>query len=214
MPLAGATPASEDDAWAGSGLHRSMSYHDFAGAIHQTDPMSGFDLDPLGGGGGNGDLFNLKGARKNLFPNHVFGNGGQAPTSDFDFNELPPSSPPALPSEAFPTPEEEVFQSDADDHPGDQTAQPISGLAGGASTQSALAALLQAYGGVPDAAAVSGADSGSTAELSQMLLGHGNGKIELDRSTVNQLLAMLTQQQAGAGAGAVAAADIFGAVPA
>lgn len=220
MPLAGATPASEDDAWAGTGIGRTMSYTDMAGAVHQTDPMSGFDLDSLGGGGGsgggdddNGDLFNLKASRKNLFGSHVFGGPLDAgPTSDFDFNELPPSSPPALPSEAFPTPEEDGYMSDGEADAGDTTAHafPPSAAGGG---QSALAALLQAYGGVPPAAAGASGGGGaaagasSTAELSQMLLGHGEGKIELDRATVNQLLAMLSAQ---AGAGAAGGADVFG----
>lgn len=209
QPLEGETPASEDDAWAGQSVERTMSYTDLSGAVHQTDPMSYENMESTSGAG-NGDLFSVK-SRRMVFPSHVFTNNGQlsdaGPTSDFDFGSLPPSSPPALPSEPFATPEEEGYHSDDDE----VTQMGISSHAPGAEAgeNSALAALLEAYGGAPS---TSGEGASSTTELSQALLGHGNGKIQLDRSTINKLLGMLAAQASaeGAGSAAVASADVFG----
>lgn len=118
---------------------------------------------------------------RSCLPSHFL---NTAPTSDadFDFGSLPPSSPPALPSEAGPTPsefgsaitpDEEGYLESGDDmtitYRGPSERQAVEEGAG----QEAVAQLLQSLG-IP------------------MKGGEGEGgKVQLDRSTVAQLLQML-----------------------
>lgn len=116
-----------------------------------------------------------------------------ATTSDveFDLGSLPPSSPPMLPSEAFPTPSD--FEGITPDGDGYVDEQSRPAAANGASAeQQAMMTLLQSIG-ESGAAGLGSLLSGSAAN------GAGGDKIQLDRATVNKLLTMLSANGGGGG---------------
>jgi hypothetical protein len=104
----------------------------------------------------------------------------QPQTTDYDFGSLPPSSPPALPSEAGPTPSEfgSGITPDGEgylEESGDDTVtyRGPSERSGGRAAQEAVEQLLMCLG--PN---------------------QGREKVELDRGTVNRLLRMLSGNEA------------------
>ncbi|KAK4703055.1 hypothetical protein P7C70_g3166, partial [Phenoliferia sp. Uapishka_3] len=106
-------------------------------------------------------------------------------SDDFDFGSLPPSSPPALPSEAIPTPSEFDSGITPDEEgyleSGDDAYNSYEDPA--RRQEDAVAALVKSLGG-----------AGALANLD----GSGIDKVSLDRSTVTQLLQMISASNRGA----------------
>lgn len=114
------------------------------------------------------------------------GSGSGHNRNPFDTSSLPPSSPPQIPSEAFPTPSEGDGFTPLDNNNNSSNTEDESteidhvemlARSAGASTQDAVEALLVSLGG------------GAT--------GAGGGKVELDRSMVAQLLQMISSNHSG-----------------
>jgi hypothetical protein len=133
--------------------------------------------------------------------------------TEFDFGSLPPSSPPQLPSEAFPTPSDfdGITPSAAGDDVDERERPSTSG--GGASpltieavaekvatepnedARKAMLALLQSLG-TSDA----GMDGGS--------IGTGKDAVQLDRSTVNKLLSLISANPASTASASASTAAV------
>lgn len=111
--------------------------------------------------------------------------------TEFDFGSLPPSSPPQLPSEAFPTPSDYGVTPSADGGDVEERDRPltIEAVAEKVATEpnedarKAMLALLQSLG-----AGEVGMDGGA--------IGSGKDAVQLDRSTVNKLLALISANPA------------------
>lgn len=186
----GETPVSDSDAWTPASPTDFDAFH--------SNPYDLSHLDPAPSASGSGKLLipNRGTSTSNsLFPPHLVATSDVA--SEFDFGSLPPSSPPLLPSEAFPTPsefdsgitpDEEGYLASED---ADQTItlNEHSQVQGGTTTaeQKALSALLSSLG------AGGGAGAGA-AVLEGLLGGQGGDKVQLDRSTVNKLLQMISSR--------------------
>ncbi|GAA5978456.1 hypothetical protein JCM11641_007951 [Rhodosporidiobolus odoratus] len=147
-----------------------------------------------------------KASRRAAFiPSHLI-----APSDDFDFGSLPPSSPPQLPSEAFPTPSDYGITPSADGGDGDERATSNHGdCESGASpltieavaekvatepnedARKAMMALLQSLGASP-----AGSDASVKKDGAVQLAGPDGDKIQLDRSTVNRLLSLISANPA------------------
>ncbi|BGP12817.1 hypothetical protein JCM10213_008078 [Rhodosporidiobolus nylandii] len=141
--------------------------------------------------------------RAAFIPSHLL---APSDATDFDFGSLPPSSPPQLPSEAFPTPSDYGITPSADG--GDVDERGSGEDAGGPLTIEAVAekvatepnedarkamlALLQSLGGSPGTSKGAGADANA-------LVGPSGDKVQLDRSTVNRLLSLISSNPASAG---------------
>ncbi|GAA6036925.1 hypothetical protein JCM8097_006357 [Rhodosporidiobolus ruineniae] len=178
---------------------------------------SGFDLGSLAaqsGAASNGHAdaaTNSKPSRRAAFiPAHLIAPSDAA--TEFDFGSLPPSSPPQLPSEAFPTPSDfDGITPSADGGDGDERERerPSTAHSQGLPGQSpltieavaekvasepneearkAMLALLQSLG-------ASGAAEGAAPV---QLPGAGTEQVQLDRSTVNKLLALISANTASA----------------
>ncbi|KAL8293689.1 hypothetical protein RQP46_000390 [Phenoliferia psychrophenolica] len=187
--LDGETPASDSDAWTPAS---TSGEQDQDRTMMQLDPMS--EQSAYGG-------HNL---RHPPIPFHLSARlGSAAATSDdFDFGSLPPSSPPALPSEAIPTPSEfdsGVTPDGEGYHDSDYDAYQPEGVYDDdpEKRQHAVAALVQSLGG-------SASLFGAVASLD------GSDKVSLDRSTVAQLLQMISANNSLSGSSAAPQ----GAVPA
>lgn len=184
----GDTPASDSDAWTPA----SMGDHDLDRTMMQLDPMSD---------GGHQQYGTTH--RHPPIPYHLtarLGAGAAATSDDYDFGSLPPSSPPLLPSEAIPTPSEH-----------DSGVTPDSGItpdgegyddarydAPPPSRQDAVAALVQSLGG---------GGFGAAAALD------GSDRVSLDRSTVAQLLQMISAGGGGTHLPAQAPVDAYAPSP-
>ncbi|GAA5904242.1 hypothetical protein JCM6882_003177 [Rhodosporidiobolus microsporus] len=226
----GTTPASDSDAWspANGGEDQTLTLDSAAMGANgakdgQGQATSGFDfshLHPSGNGSGSGSgSNNTRSSRRAAFiPAHLI---APSDATDFDFGSLPPSSPPQLPSEAFPTPSDfdgitpSADGGDGDDraaqqqqqhhhHHGSHSHHPspltIEAVAEKVATEpnedarKAMMALLQSLGASPEATRNG---SGAVAAGGAVPLANGEGgKIELDRSTVNRLLSLISANTA------------------
>ncbi|GAA5870167.1 hypothetical protein JCM3774_002610 [Rhodotorula dairenensis] len=120
-------------------------------------------------------------------------------TDGFDFGSLPPSSPPMLPSDAFPTPSDfdgVTPSADGGEQPATQQSM-LEAVAEtvarepNAETRQAMIALLQSLG--------AGSAGGSgTGEQAAQAFGSEEAKIQLDRDTVNRLLRLISAHDTSA----------------
>lgn len=209
-----ATPASDDDPWAPASPSEdaTMTLEGFAASLRRvaadeasTSSTAVTSTDANKSSSNAYDLSHLlmlptKTSRQ-LVPSHLIA------TSDvgYDFDgSLPPSSPPLLPSEAFPTPSEfdsvsgitpEELGLDMDDD------EQRGGVISGGEVDRLKATLLAAMSGSTG----TNEDEGSKNQLSALLSKLGalsdgagagaNDKVSLDRSTVNKLLEMMSRNQ-------------------
>ncbi|GAA6001724.1 hypothetical protein JCM10207_002284 [Rhodosporidiobolus poonsookiae] len=195
IQLPGTTPASESDAWSPAdggndatltldsallGTSRSARNASHHGAT------SSFDLNSLKPSESN--------RRGPFIPSHVL----HSDANPFDMGSLPPSSPPPLPSEVFPTPSDfdgitpSADGGDGEDRPGTAGGEVFSPLTIEAVAEKvvnepneearrAMLALLQSLGGQSPA-------KGEAVQLA----GPTGDKFQLDRSTVNKLLSLIS----------------------
>ncbi|KAM0753388.1 hypothetical protein T439DRAFT_324026 [Meredithblackwellia eburnea MCA 4105] len=197
-PGDGETPVSDSDAWTPV----SVGDQDVDRTIMQLDQLqqpsnAGTTSDAVAAYNRTGHFV----SRRPHLPFHLTNRLGAATSDDFDLRSLPPSSPPALLSEAVPTPSE--FDSGVTPEEegyvesGDDSFLHASGAFAPTVSQDAVAAFLQSLG-----ASSNGVSTSVAAGVGEGLLpGAASDKISLDRSTVAQLLQMIS----GSGGGAVQA---------
>ncbi|GAA5955915.1 hypothetical protein JCM8115_004361 [Rhodotorula mucilaginosa] len=179
------TPASDSDAWSplnaqaeqdatlrlGDGLSHSLD--------HSQAPASNRSRPPR---------------RAAFIPAHLLAPSDV--TDVFDLGSLPPSSPPMLPSDAFPTPsdfEGVTPSADGGEQPTTQQGM-LEAVAEtvarepNADTRQAMIALLQSL----SAGSASGPDSGDRAAHT---FGSEEAKVQLDRETVSRLLGLISAHE-------------------
>ncbi|BGP21747.1 zinc finger, GATA-type protein [Rhodotorula toruloides] len=201
----GRTPASDSDAWSPAArdedqtvtlnsvtTSNSLVQHESSQgqASRATRPShaatSSFDFSNTGPS-------KTANRRAAFIPAHLL---APSDATEFDFGSLPPSSPPLLPSEAFPTPSDfdgitpSADGGDADDRESRQqqgagtlTIEAVAETVArepNVDTRNAMISLLQSLGG-------------SSAGSEQVQLpGVGTDTIQLDRDTVNKLLSLIS----------------------
>ncbi|GAA5832296.1 hypothetical protein JCM11251_004311 [Rhodosporidiobolus azoricus] len=204
------TPASDSDAWspANGGEDQTVTLDSAAalavkgGKDAQDHASNGLDFSHLHPGtNASGNTTSKSSRRAAFIPAHLL---APSDATDFDFGSLPPSSPPQLPSEAFPTPSDfdgitpSADGGDVDErgstshHPSPLTIEAVAEKVAtepNEDARKAMLALLQSLGASPEVARVAGAAPFAGVE---------GGKIQLDRSTVNQLLSLISAQQPAA----------------
>ncbi|ORY85370.1 hypothetical protein BCR35DRAFT_302845 [Leucosporidium creatinivorum] len=170
----GETPVSDSDAWTPASPTDVDAFH--------SNPYDLSHLDPPPRASDSGKLLipNRGTSTGNSFlPSHLVATSDVA--SEFDFGSLPPSSPPLLPSEAFPTPPRCDQTITLNEH------SQVGGGTASTAEQKALSALLRSLG-------AGGGGAAGGAALEGLLAGQGGDKIQLDRSTVNKLLQMISNR--------------------
>ncbi|BGO96724.1 Proteophosphoglycan ppg4 [Rhodotorula toruloides ATCC 204091] len=219
----GRTPASDSDAWSPDNAaqrdedqtvtldsfaaSKSLGQHDLPQdqASRTTRPShaptSSFDFS-------NGGPSKTANRRAAFIPAHLL---APSDATEFDFGSLPPSSPPLLPSEAFPTPSDfdgitpSADGGDADDRESRQqqgagtlTIEAVAETVArepNVDTRNAMISLLQSLG------------ASSTGSEQVQLPGVGADTVQLDRDTVNKLLSLISaSSQDGSTAGPVSQA--------
>ncbi|GAA5890775.1 hypothetical protein JCM5296_004838 [Sporobolomyces johnsonii] len=216
-PGMGTTPASDSDAWSpgqndDGDKTITLDSHTMAGANGSSRPphahhaaTSSFDLSHLVL---PNKLNNASSSRRAAFlPSHLV---APSDATEFDFGSLPPSSPPQLPSEAFPTPSDfdgitpSAEGGDLEERDRLFAAEDTAGAEGltieavaekvatepNEEARSAMMELLQSLGRSENA---EGGDAASAAAA---------GQVQLDRSTVNKLLALISANPNSASAAA------------
>ncbi|GAA5908817.1 hypothetical protein JCM8208_006799, partial [Rhodotorula glutinis] len=208
----GLTPASDSDAWSPADAHTAQHDHDldqtltldsFAGNSAKSRPPRSSTQQH-----GHEHDKSRPSASKNVnrrapfIPAHLL---APSDATEFDYGSLPPSSPPQLPSEAFPTPSDfDGITPSADG--GDNDEQRAHVGAGGAGAGGAEPLSIEAVAAhvarEPDVDARKGmiallqslsGGAGSTGIAEHVhLAGTGNDQIQLDRGTVNRLLALIS----------------------
>lgn len=204
----GRTPASDSDAWspdngaqrdedqtvtldsvtASKSLAQHEPSHDHAARPSRPShaATSSFDLSNVGPS-------KTANRRAAFIPAHLL---APSDATEFDFGSLPPSSPPLLPSEAFPTPSDfdgitpSADGGDADERDSRQqqgagtlTIEAVAETVArepNVDTRNAMISLLQSLGA-----------SSAGAEQVQ-LPGVGANTVQLDRDTVNKLLSLIS----------------------
>ncbi|GAA5934323.1 hypothetical protein JCM3775_006967 [Rhodotorula graminis] len=209
----GLTPASDSDAWSPADAHTAQ--HDLD--LDQTLTLDSFagnsvakSRPPRSSTRQHGQEHDKArpSASKNVnrrapfIPAHLL---APSDATDFDYGSLPPSSPPQLPSEAFPTPSDfDGITPSADG--GDNDEQRAHVGAGGAGAGGAESLSIEAVAAhvarEPDVDARKGmiallqslsGGAGTTGIAEHVHLpGAGNDQIQLDRGTVNRLLALIS----------------------
>ncbi|GAA5919073.1 hypothetical protein JCM1841_003734 [Sporobolomyces salmonicolor] len=208
-PGTGTTPASDSDAWSpgpddDGDKTVTLDSHTTVGANGSSRPShahhaatSSFDLSHLLL---PNKLNNASSSRRAAFlPSHLV---APSDTSEFDFGSLPPSSPPQLPSEAFPTPSDfdgitpsaeggdleerdRIFAAEDTAGAGGLTIEAVAEKVAtepNKEARSAMMALLQSLG-TSENGDSQGGDAASSAAA---------GQVQLDRSTVSKLLALIS----------------------
>ncbi|GAA5834533.1 hypothetical protein JCM9279_004345 [Rhodotorula babjevae] len=215
----GLTPASDSDAWSPADARAAQ--HDLD---HDLDHDQTLTLDSFAGTSAtnarpsrsstqpqqHGEHDKARpSASKNVnrrapfIPAHLL---APSDATEYDYGSLPPSSPPQLPSEAFPTPSDfDGITPSADG--GDNDEQRAHVGAGGAGAGGAESLSLEAVAAhvarEPDTDARKGmiallqslgGGGGGAADVSEQvnLAGAGTDQIQLDRGTVNRLLALIS----------------------
>lgn len=190
------TPASDSDAW--SPLNPSA---DQDPTVRRGDGLPrAFDLSQP-----SAPHFSRPTRRAAYIPAHLLAPSDA--TDVFDLGSLPPSSPPMLPSDAFPTPSDfdgVTPSADGGEQPATQqsmleaVAETVANEPN-AETRQAMITLLQSLG-------AGGTGGNGSGEQAAQAFGSEEAKIQLDRDTVNRLLGLISAHDASPGANAQNAA--------
>ncbi|GJN91706.1 hypothetical protein Rhopal_004729-T1 [Rhodotorula paludigena] len=215
----GITPASDSDGWSPTDPQQdqdqTLTLDSFAGATRAP----GQSVRPPRGeaphASTSGLNFSHLASNKNpsrraaFIPSHLL---APSDATDFDLGSLPPSSPPQLPSEAFPTPSD--FDGITPSADGGDTDE----RTGGPMTIEAVA---QQVAREPDADARKGMiallqslSGGNGGNEQVQLPGPAGDKIQLDRETVNKLLSLISANSARSGPSTAAPEDDISPTPA
>ncbi|GAA5825276.1 hypothetical protein JCM3770_003503 [Rhodotorula araucariae] len=200
----GFTPASDSDAWSPSDPaqqdpDQTLTLDSFTSGAPTAQERSSRSMQQSGLDMGHFAASKNVNRRAPFIPAHLL---APSDATEFDMGSLPPSSPPQLPSEAFPTPSDFdgiTPSADGGDHD-EQGAQTLSIEAVAqqvarepdADARKGMIALLQSLG--------SGGGGGGGGGEQVALPGPAGDPIQLDRETVNQLLALISANSGASGA--------------
>lgn len=209
----GLTPASDSDAWSPADAYavqhdadrnhdQTLTLDSFAGtsATKSRPPRSSAQQHHLEHDKARPSASKNINRRAPFIPAHLL---APSDATEYDYGSLPPSSPPQLPSEAFPTPSDfDGITPSADGGDNDEQRAHVGAGAAGADGVEPLSleAVAAHVAREPDADARKGMiallqslGGGATGVSEPLHLpGTGSDQIQLDRGTVNRLLALIS----------------------